>query len=631
MTKIAFIAIHYAELSAFLVASWGVAKPILRRVNADGTVDGWLENTFACVLGLGLLICAFQLLAISGVLRTPVVWGVLAAGMVAALVRSPAAAHSAIQTAIASWKAQTYAQKLSAVALALIIFSNFLGPLRPPQDWDELMYHLPRAQQWAITGSLGIQTWLRYPWFPSNYELLYSAALLVGDDVLPHLLHAASGWLVAILIFFFAKRQYKPWLGWLASAMWVFSTRGALNDAYIDGGVALFVTAAAVAFYLWSENPQRKHWVWLSAFLLGVAAGTKYQALVLLPLFTVSLVVVAPRAPQFGGAVVAFLVPCAYWYLRNAVQTGDPFDPIGGKVFGFTDWNAADLQAQFQDMKRVADWPAWYLWPAMAAPLLHDTRNLRFFRIVLVYSSYFFATWVLTSHYSRYAMPAYPAWAILSAMTWGGAGIALWRALTRLRVPLPSNFPWRTAKTIGGSVLVLLLAANVLAYSRNNWRHIPATPQDREQILRKVVPGYEVLSYLRHHLVGKAYQIGLDGSIYYAPHPIWGDIFGPWRYRDYATLPPTRLWQKLRSGGFCYLVLAPGVHIPDQDGKFRSYFSPIYAKDGAEIDWIFGTTACVGIAARHALHTGAAKGAPGRHRLGSCRAKASAPRNHRPD
>ncbi len=592
MTKVAFIAIHYAELSAFLVASWGIAKPILRRVNADGTVDGWLENTFACVLGLGLLICAFQLLAISGMLRTPVVWGVLAAGLVAALVRSPAAAHSAIQAGIASWKARTYAQKLSAVALALIIFSNFLGPLRPPQDWDELMYHLPRAQQWAITGSLGIQTWLRYPWFPSNYELLYSAALLVGDDVLPHLLHAASGWLVAILIFFFAKRQYKPWLGWLASAMWVFSTRGALNDAYIDGGVALFVTAAAAAFYLWSENPQRKHWLWLSAFLLGVAAGTKYQALVFVPLFTVSLVVIAPRAPQFGGAVVAFLVPCAYWYLRNAIQTGDPFDPIGGKVFGFTDWNAADLQAQFQDMKRVADWPAWYLWPAVAAPLLHDTRNLRFFRIVLVYSSYFLATWILTSHYSRYAMPAYPAWAILAAITWEKAGMVLQRWANSLRLPLPSSTSPAGATRLIAGLFFIALVVNVLIYSKNNWRHIAATPTEREHILAKAVPGYKALSYLRNHLVGRAYQVGLDGAIYYAPHPIWGDVFGPWRYGDYINLPPLRLSQRLRSEGFCYLVLGSGVHLIDEDKGFRRYFSSIYADNDARIYQVLGAQGC---------------------------------------
>ena len=575
MSKVAFIAIHYAELSAFLVAGWGFAKPILRRLNADDTVDGWIENTLACVLGLGFLICIFQILAISGVLRAAAVWGVLLAGMIAALIRSPAAAYPAVRARMTSWKSLTDLQKLSAVALGLLIFSNFLGPLRPPQDWDELMYHLPRAQQWALTGSLGIQTWLRYPWFPSNYELLYSAALLVGDDVLPHLLHAASGWLVAILIFFFARRQYKPWLGWLASAMWVFATRGTLNDAYIDGGLALFVTAAAITFFIWTENPQRKPWAWLAAFLLGVAAGTKYQALVFLPLFAVSFFVIARRAPRFGGALAAFLIPCAYWYLRNAIQTGDPFDPIGGRVFGFTDWNAADLQAQFQDMKRVADWPPWYLWPAAASPLFGDTRNHRFFRIVLVYSGYLFATWILTSHYSRYAMPAYPAWAILSARTWGGTGIALWRALTPLRVALPARFPGNTAKTIGGSLLVFLLAANVLAYSRNNWRHIAVTPEDRNQVLRSVVPGYEVLSYLRNHLIGKAYQIGLDGSIYYAPHPIWGDIFGPWRYRDYATLPPMQLWQKLRSGGFStsFWRQVPAYRIrPENSGiTFRPY------------------------------------------------------------
>ena len=60
------------------------------------------------------------------------------------------------------------------------------------------------------------------------------------------------------------------------------------------------------------------------------------------------------RAPAQGlgaGARLCFLLPCIYWYARNAVMTGDPFNPIGARLFGFTNWNAADYKHQFDDVR----------------------------------------------------------------------------------------------------------------------------------------------------------------------------------------------------------------------------------------------------------------------------------------
>ena len=88
------------------------------------------------------------------------------------------------------------------MALALVALPALMAPLAPPAAFDELMYHLPYARQVAQSGSLGIHEWLRYPWFPYNYNLLYAGALLVGDDVLTHFLGASragcrSRWSIA--------------------------------------------------------------------------------------------------------------------------------------------------------------------------------------------------------------------------------------------------------------------------------------------------------------------------------------------------------------------------------------------------------------------------------------------------
>ena len=38
-----------------------------------------------------------------------------------------------------------------------------------------------------------------------------------------------------------------------------------------------------------------------------------------------------------------------------------------------------------------------------------------------------------------------------------------------------------------------------------------------------------VFKYLKQHSNGKIYQFGFEDAIYYAPAPIYGDFFGPWR------------------------------------------------------------------------------------------------------
>jgi hypothetical protein len=50
----------------------------------------------------------------------------------------------------------------------------------------------------------------------------------------------------------------------------------------------------------------------------------------------------------------------------------------------------------------------------------------------------------------------------------------------------------------------------------------------------------------------------MEGALYYAPAPIWGDHFGPWRYRDFVMLAPHELAQRLAKFKFDTLVLSTG-------------------------------------------------------------------------
>src|SRR6218665_1505790 len=153
-------------------------------------------------------------------------------------------------------------ERIAAIALALVALPALVAPLAPPAAFDELMYHLPYARLVAQQGTLGIHDWLRYPWFPYNYNLLYAAALQVGDDVLPHFLNALAGALSVLMIFRLGILHANRLTACIGAAIWL--GMGDYANALIDMGVALFVLSAFVALWWWRESePLRDGTRWL--------------------------------------------------------------------------------------------------------------------------------------------------------------------------------------------------------------------------------------------------------------------------------------------------------------------------------------------------------------------------------
>jgi hypothetical protein len=94
---------------------------------------------------------------------------------------------------------------------------------------------------------------------------------------------------------------------------------------------------------------------------------------------------------------------------------------------------------------------------------------------------------------------------------------------------------------------------------------------------------YDLFAQLDPSTTGRIYQWGLEGVIYYAPHPIWGDHFGPWRYRDrdIQRLSSNDLAKKLTHDGF-ETLLVRSDSVPGLEAKpdFRRYFQEIAGANG---------------------------------------------------
>ncbi|MDB5828717.1 MAG: hypothetical protein JWQ73_2937, partial [Variovorax sp.] len=587
-------AAHYAALAVFVVACWGYGRAVLSRIGVPTPADLWLEAAMSATLGVGLFTCAFQVLAIAGVFGVTGVLALVAIGIGAAALQAPEWRRQMRERATdaafpATWGADasmSWLDKTAFAALVLVALPSLVAPLAPPAAFDELMYHLPYARMVAQSGSLGIHDWLRYPWFPYNYNLLYAAALLVGDDVLPHFLSGLAGALSVAMVYRLGRQHASRALALAGAAIWL--GLGDYASALIDMGVALFVLAGCVALWWWREahvakDLQAPRWLSVAAFFFGVAAGCKYQALTFLPMVAVFVLWRERRPKVLAAALLCFLLPCIYWYARNAIMTGDPFNPIGARLFGFTNWNAADYQNQFDDVKTHAAWPSLAIWGVLLAPFSPWFRRSAAVRAAVVFCAYSLVVWFVTSRYPRYMTASYPLVALMAALGWSVFFGAILRGARKAAPALASWPRWPRAGAWVGGLLLAVVAALSMQQTVRKSAMVSLTPATRNAFLRENVPGYEVMRYLREHPHGKLYQVALSEAIYYGPDEVWGDTLGPWRYSDFLAAPAAEMARKFVSLGFGSLVVA-SPYVPGFASKpgFEKHFVPLYEKDGAK-------------------------------------------------
>ncbi len=555
MERVSFVAAHHGALLLFALCCWGCGRLALDRLLRRTSMTGGLSAALCLSLGTAIVMLVVQLVALAGLLRTPWLFAVLAAGWLAAgfgwfrCWRANADRPSSRIDLRLHW---------TIWLVLLLSLCTVLLPLRPPHMWDELSFHLAHAQQWANSGRFQINEWLRYPWSPLGYQLLYASALVLYDDVMAHVLHAYAGWVTALLLYQIGVRYTNRIVAAVAVVLWLALARESFLNAYVDMAVALYLLSAWAAFTLWRAEPDHRGWLAAGAFLLGSAAATKYQALGFFPYFALVLLLDRRRLRLLAVVLGFGLLPCIYWYGRNLVMTGDPFDPLGGALFGFTDWNLQDMVLQLEDVQSGRGWPSWLLWPALAAPLFPRNWRNAGVRAAMLFAACAAVVWLGTSHLPRYLLPMYPVLSWLSALVvWTGIAAVSTHVAGRLR-PAADWKPLTRGRLqgAGGMLLLLVVLLPTTRLLQRDWGLIGATHAQRDAFLDRQMWEYRgVLNFLQRDPTARVYQNGMEAALYYAPQPIWGDHFGPWRYRDFMTLPPRELAGKLRRLGFDLLVV----------------------------------------------------------------------------
>lgn len=591
---VTFVLGHYLMLAIFVWAFYGYGKLWEFALRLPPAGDRVLRAALRVAAGMGVFIIAMQLAGMLGGLGKDVVRLLLVAGMLLVFLRgsAQAALHAGIAAGSRPVGWNIWYCRVCWLAFAATLLLLVTAPLYPPVHWDDLMYHLPHVREWLRAGRLTINEWIRYPYFPFNFHLLFAASMAVTGDLNSGLMHALAGWLAALVLYRAAANLAGPVSGFIAAFLWLFLAKGLFETSYIDMGVALFILCAVVFFFMWLQDGRRQPALLVAAaFFLGLAAGTKYQAVVYLPFFALGALIHERRAGVWLKATLAFLLPCAFWYVRNTILTGNPVNPLAGGIFGYTDWNEADYAWQLADLRNARGWPPAELWLALLPLAFAAAWRDAGVRWLMLLSLYAVAVWCITSGYDRYLLPYYPVLSLLAALGIAYLARALpafasaagWQAAARRGAAAGA---WALRSTAAGALVFALvsglLAVKALPLLAASLQRLPVNADQRHGHIAAHARHFGLLHGLQVSCPdAKVYQFGLEGGLFYGPRLTHGDHFGPWRYRDYENLSAPQLHQRLAEQGFALLALdARNAERLEAQADFRKYFEPVAASNG---------------------------------------------------
>ena len=425
--------------------------------------------------------------------------------------------------------------------------------LTPPISRDALIHHLAVPKLWLDHGGIYEIPWADYAYYPMNINLLYALCLYLNNDIAPKFIHLAFGLGTGLLIYFYLKFRYDR--NWGLLGMVIFITTPIViwlsTSAYIDLGMTFFTTSSIIAFIKWRDAEyQNIKWFLISCLAMGIAIGSKYNALIAWLIVNMFLVLNVARdtrkqitALKYG--MLFFLVTsiaASPWYLKNYFQTGNPFYPLFGSFINSLRHHPVQEALRGQALEKTGQVSFFKMreilygesiWETLLIPIRmffqgKDT-SYQYFQgslnpILIVFSPFaflnkryrkdkfffmffsvifIFMTYFLTAKQVRYILPVLPFLAIIAVM-----GIKdLLKMMGEKTLFSSLRFGEKlksTAKVFVFSSVVILLIYNLI-YLKNRINIVSPIPyvlgkETRETFLKHHLLHYDAVEYINHSL-----------------------------------------------------------------------------------------------------------------------------------
>lgn len=234
------------------------------------------------------------------------------------------------------------------VVLGVMMLLALVAVLTPSvtDDWDSLAYHLAVPKIWLQSGQIHYVPALHQSNFPFTVDNLYIWGLSYGGQSAAK----AFNWAVLLLgcfaLFGLTRRWYGGRAGWWACVGFVGMpvVLWEAGTAYVDLAHGIF--AGLGLLYLCEPVQGKSRRWWPAALMLGLAIGSKYTGLQVMLAGFLAAGVVSLRLktirvelkPAFLALVLAVSIGGA-WYVKNAIQTGNPVYPYLYKTLGGREWD----------------------------------------------------------------------------------------------------------------------------------------------------------------------------------------------------------------------------------------------------------------------------------------------------
>lgn len=486
--------------------------------------------------------------------------------------------------------------------ITLAVFWTILLDFLPPLEKDALIHHLAVPKLWLRAGGFVETPWAYFSYYPMNLELLYLIPLALGADWGAKIIHNFFGLTTALLLFLYLKKRLG--LNWGLVGALIFLTTPMIMrlavSANVDLGLAFFMTAAVLGLIWWRETGRRRFFV-LSAIALGLGLGTKYNALIALPLLGLGLAGALSRrragtAQAIGGSAAYLglaLLVFSPWLVKNFLLTGNPIYPLYNGLWGLPAVTPAGYEFdlfttrrffygeslgqvllipvraffQGQDFNpRFFDGvlnPGLILLPPLALirPVAPEVRPLALLALLWTAVVFFQASFLV-----RYLVPILPILVILTVF-----GLkALWSALSKF-IPSPA----------AAAVLALVLAAFLYpnaAWAAQFWSKLDPAPyltgrENRQAYLTRRLDHYPAMDFINRHLPPTARVLFLfaGGRGYYCDRDYFyqtyysGEVLRP-------ILERAASWEDVRQG----LQGLGATHVLTREGLLAEYLQTTF-------------------------------------------------------
>jgi hypothetical protein len=236
---------------------------------------------------------------------------------------------------------------LSSVLLVMILSLccvEIILSLTPPIARDALIHHLAIPKLWLENGGFYETRWAPYSYYPMNIDLLYLIPLYFNNDIFPNFIHMAFGIGTAVLIYIYLNCMYGRFAGLLGVLIFLSTPIVVRMStvAYVDLGLTFFITASLLSFVQWRDHKYEEHkWFFLCALTMGLALGTKYNALIAWFFLSFAIVFVYSRDTNrqwtaLRHGLIFFLISLLVfspWLVKNIILTGNPVYPLLKGIF----------------------------------------------------------------------------------------------------------------------------------------------------------------------------------------------------------------------------------------------------------------------------------------------------------